>query len=259
MQIDAAFLAVALLMLILIAFVVVVIHSLSVAAGIKVRSDMLRMLRSYDRLLESKSNEIRRLQEECEALERTRAAGQPLPKQEAETSAPAAATVSLPAAASYRTASFGSSYAAVKESFRMSEEQKDALVRQVCADGGAGGAQRGALAARLRQQLGFELVFRLSQMSADQQLELLDGSLGDEEWTLLRDYCALDGDQPFDVTKFCDWLDAIAMLETDEVAVVDGQSAASLGEDGRGAICEGIQIIAGNKLYDYSIGEREIG
>ena len=51
---------------------------------------------------------------------------------------------------------------------------------------------------------------------------------------------------------FCNWLDVLVQLEG-EAVVIRGED--SIG----GQICEGIQVIAGNRLYDYSIKEKEIG
>ena len=127
---------------------------------------------------------------------------------------------------------------------------------------------RGRAAADLRQALSFDTVFRLAQMPPEDQLELLDASLDDGDWALLRDFCEERLDAPFDITRFCDWLEERAALEGERLLVRCGEGLGGGPEsppivldeevDHRPKICEGIQVVAGNKLYDYSINEREI-
>ncbi len=249
---NDTFLAVLILMVVLIGIVFLILHSLAVSAGIRIRSDMTRLLQSYDKLVEKKTEQVRRLQAEKEALEAA-LESQPEPAaavpQAQET---AYGTASIPPSAAYRTSVFGEGYGAIRDKFRMSEQEQDFIVEQVLRETRDEMEGRGALASRLREKLSFDTVFRLSQMSGREQLELLDTTLDDQDWTLLRDYwdgCGEDAE--FSVTAFCDWLDSVAMLESDAV-VVRGSGAA--GE----ALCEGIQIVVGNRLYDYGINEREI-
>ena len=260
MQISPAFVAVILLMVVLVVFVVIIIHSLAVAAGIRIRSDMLKMLQSYDRLLEKKSGEILRLQEEAETLTKKIEEAKALPTIPAanSTGARPAEAATIPPASSYRVAEFGSSYNAIRNFFRMSDAEKDEVLQLVQAENEQEGMLRGARAEQLKERLNFDLIFRMSQLNSDEQLELLDSSLEDEDWALLRDYCERS-EGPFDITLFADWLSSIAALESSGVEILDSGSGSAVDSDGNAVICEGVQIFTGSKLYDYSIGEREIG
>ena len=260
MQLNVMFLAAVLLMLVLIALVVIILRSLSVAAGIRIRSDMLRMLNSYDRILDEKSKKLLQMQEEAEALEqrvRTAAAARRR-KTPAKTDPDVseAKPAAIPQTVSYRLTDFGSSYSAIKNVFRISDKDKETILRHVRQDVEKATAGRGERAAALRQQLDFDLVFRMAQLSGDEQLELLRSSLGTEDLALLQDYRESSG-ETFDVTKFVDWLGSVAAIESVSLEVLDGSAE---NESGRqSVVCEGIRVYTGSRLYDYSIGDREIG
>ena len=258
MEISAAFITVAILMLVLIGLAVVIIHSVSVSAGIRIRSDMLRMLNSYDRLLEKKSDEITALQARADALRaRINEDAHTKPASgEAEKSA-AAGVASVPAAAGYRASAFTNSYSTIRNFFRISEADKSRIVQLAREDAEKSGACRGKAAGELKEKIGFDLVFRMSQLPAEAQLELLNTSLEGADLELLESY--RESNETFDITKFYDWLSSVAMLESSEVELLDGSRGTAVDADGNAVICEGIQVFAGSKLYDFSIGEREIG
>ena len=254
---NLTFAAVLIIMVLLIGFVVLILRSLAASAGVRIRQDMRRMLGSYDRLVEEKGRALKALQEEYAAVE---AALEKLVASSMEKQAPAEdvpveqaiGAASVPSAAAYRAAAFGQGYGTIRDQFRLSAEEEQYIVDQVLEEMEDVSAGRGKLASALREKLSFDTIFRLAQLPGDEQLELLDSSLEDEDWTLLRDYWEEHDDKPFDVMAFCNWLDVLTQLEG-EAVIVRGED--SIG----GQICEGIQVIAGNRLYDYSIKEKEIG
>ena len=244
-------------MLLLVGFVVLIMRSLAASAGVRIRSDMRRMLGSYDRVIEEKARELQKLQEEREsveaALERLEAgqSRQAFVPSEEKGDTPAG-VASVPSAAAYRAAAFGAGYGMIRNQFRLTEAEEQYIVDQVLEEMEDVSAGRGGQAAELREKLSYETVFRMAQLPGEEQLELLDTSLEDADWALLRDYWETHESEPFDVMKFCNWLDVLVQLES-EAVVVRGED--SIG----GQICEGIQIVAGSRLYDYSIKEKEIG
>ncbi|MDD6159718.1 MAG: LapA family protein [Oscillospiraceae bacterium] len=247
------FLAVVIVMIVLIGFVLLVLRSLTISAGIRIRADMVKLLQSYDRILEEKSREIKRLQKELEEMPDPAARPEPVQSEPVSTEPQERGSASIPEAAEYRHSAFGDSYGAVRDYFMLSEQDKQALVEQVRKE--EAGTPRGAAAAALRQSLSYDTVFRMTLLSPEEQLRLLDTSLNDNDWTLLRDFCEEQGDTPFNITRFCDWLEELSHLESGEILVRGSGDASG---DGQNGICEGIRIVVGNKLYDYSIDEREI-
>lgn len=251
---EPTFLAVVIIMVLLIAFVLVVLRSLTISAGVRIRADMVKLLESYDRIIETKSREIRRLQQELEKASAKPEAAAAAVIRHASEDGKTAPAVAVPEAAEYRHTTFGGSYGTIRDHFFLSEQDQQVLVEQVQSE--ANGTPRGAAAAVLRQSLSYDTVFRMALLSPEEQLRLLDTSLSDEDWTLLRDFCEEQPpDTPFDITGFCDWLEERSVLESNEIRV---RSSDDSMQDGQARICEGVQIMAGSKLYDYSINEREI-
>ncbi len=250
---EPTFLAVALIMVLLIGFVLIVLHSLTISAGIRIRADMVKLLESYDKVIEAKSQEIQRLQKELESMP-ARAAGPVSAPAEAEESGGAPAA-SLQEAAEYRHAAFGGSYGIIRDNFFMTDDDKQALLEQVMRE--EHGTPRGEMAAALRDSFSDDTVYRLNLMDPEEQLRLLDTTLNDEDWTLLRDFCEEQqaGGEPFSITRFCDWLEEVGALESGEVVLRDTGGSE---QDGKPRICEGVQILVGSTLYDYSISESEI-
>lgn len=253
---EPAFLAVALVMVLLIGFVLIVVHSLAVSAGVRIRADMKRLLESYDRVIEVKSEEIRRLQQELENVPQSGAPAAPVGTPSVPAGGEEHRAASVPETAEYRHAAFGDSYGVVQNHFFLTEGEQQLLAEQVRQE--ERGTLRGAAAGALRQSLGYETVFRMAMLDSGEQLRLLDTSLNDEDWLLLRDYCeeCPSGTEQFSITAFCDWLEEVSVLEGGGIEL---RSSGGAGQDGRRLICEGVQILAGGRLYDYSINEREIG
>lgn len=251
---EPTFLAVVLIMVLLIGFVLIVLHSLTISAGIRIRADMVKLLEAYDRVVEAKSRQIQNLREELDSLSgrAETAAAAPVPSSQEEELRTAAA---IPAAAEYRHAAFGGSYGVIRDSFFLTDGDKQALVDQIARE--EHGTPRGEMAAALRQSFSDDTIFRMTLMDPEEQLRLLDTSLNDEDWTLLRDFCeeGQGGEEPFSVTRFCDWLEEIGALESGRIDVRGSDNSV---QDGKPRICEGVQILVGSRLYDYSINEREI-
>lgn len=253
---EPAFLAVALIMVLLIGFVLIVVHSLAVSAGARIRADMKRLLESYDRVIEVKSKEIKRLQQELESMRQSGGAVAPAGAVMVPADEETRKAASVLETAEYRHAAFGDSYGVIQNHFFLTEGEQQLLAEQVRQE--ERGTLRGAAAGALRQSLGYDTVFRMAILDPEEQLRLLDTSLNDEDWLLLRDFCEErpSGTEEFSITGFCDWLEEVSVLEGGEIEI---RSSDDAGQGGRRLICEGVQILAGGRLYDYSINEREIG
>lgn len=255
------FAAMLIIMVLLIAVAVLILKSLTASAGVRIRSDMVHLLASYDDIIDGKSAEIRRLKREKQRMEERAPskseAAAPSPEPRPVSEMPAVTGGVLPSSASYRTGSFGEGYGAVRRAFRMDDGARRRLVRDAAEREGSSSG-RGQAAKALLGQLDFDTVFALSRMQPDEQLQLLDTGLRDRDWALLRDFCEERGeDTPFDVTVFWSWLKDLAALENSEISVRCGEKSMPDADYSEG-ICEGVQIRAGSHLYDYSIQEREI-
>lgn len=251
---EPVFIAVVLVMIILIGFMAIVLHSLAVAAGIRIRTDMVKLLSSYDTVMEEKSKKIYQMQSELEELMRRKEEADVPVFRPVESSEPAVAQISIPESAEYRHGEFGRSYGLIKDHFMLNSRDEDMIISK--AQTLAEGTWRSAAARRLYDELSFDTIFKMEQMNSEEQLRVLDTSLSDEDWTLLRDYCEESGMEDFSISRFCDWLEEISILESDAISVKTGKDEK---KEGSNHIFEGIQIMVGNQLLDYSINEREIG
>lgn len=257
---NTIFVAVAILMVLLIGFVVLVLRSLATSAGIRIRADMVRLLESYDHVIDVKSKQVGRLQEEVEVLRQRRGAMAAPPEALTQEGGMMTGQAAVPSAAHYRPKTFGGGYGSIRDCFHLEGTERGTIVGQV-AESLEPRPLRGSAADRLRQALSFDTVFRLTQLPSDEQLEILDTALNDEGWALLRDFCQEQTENAFDASRFFDWLRDLSDLESDGLRVRCGDPMA--GGEGQGMeyrpeICEGIQVVSGNRLYDYSIKEREI-
>lgn len=251
---EPLFIAVVLVMVVLIGLMVIVLHSLATAAGIRIRTDMVKLISSYDAIMDEKSRIITEMQDEIEQLKKKKEEAATPVFRPVESSDSAPAQISIPESEEYRHGEFGRHYGLIKENFMLNTQDEEMLIRK--AQTVASGTSRSLAARKLFEALSFDTVFRMEQMDGEEQLRVLDTSLGDDDWTLLRDYCEECGTEKFSVSRFCDWLEEISILESDEICVRTGKDEK---KEGSNHIFEGIQIMVGNQLLDYSINEREIG
>lgn len=257
---SAPLIAVVLVMILLIGFVLIIIHSLASAAGFRIRTDMVKLLGSYDNMIAVKSKEVSSLQKEIKELQKHKEemASANIVMTDKKSVAPQG-TASIAGSASYRSSKFLGGYDTVRKHFHLSRKERENLVEIVSQFQDEKSIERGKEAKKLRETFSFDTIFALSQLGADEQLRIVDESLSDEDWRYLHEFHKNGGD--FSITNFCDWLEDISKLDGGEISVRCGDLQKSEESDMayQRQICEGIQIVAGNRIYDYSIKESEIG
>ncbi len=106
--------------------------------------------------------------------------------------------------------------------------------------------------------------YNLSTLEEQDQLTFLEEVLNTEEFRLVKNFKELHA--TFDCLKFFDWLEEEAFRFDSSIIVRTARQNESFDKlDKRirihydSNICEGLQIIMGNKLYDFAICKREIG
>ncbi len=258
---DTVFVAVVIILILLVGLVLILLNSLAATAGIRIRADMARLLTSYDRLIDAKSGELHSLQEEIAKRQREKESGPCPPDMSLTENGAPSGPSGIPGSASYRTKALPGGYGVIRDHFRLGPEERTQIVCRVDRLTKGTPRGRGTAAARLRADLSFDTVFRIAQLPSAEQLEILDTTLDDQGWVLLRDFYDEQLGRDFDVTRFYEWLKELCILEADGLAVRCGDRTVSLeeGAEYRDDICEGIQVVSGNLLYDFSLKEREIG
>jgi hypothetical protein len=121
----------------------------------------------------------------------------------------------------------------------------------------------GGLATKLLRSLDNDTVFSMSQLSREEQFDLLTQVVGDEYGSLLTEF-----DRPgekFDILDFCDFLQVKSTTESQPIKVyvpADMLNYRTFSDNVEVVadldICDGLQIEADNMIYDFAIKGREI-
>ena len=263
-MVYAIYIAAAAAVGLLIGFVVLSIGWLRKTVSRNIRSKTLGLLSVYDELLEKKSRE---LAAKAAASEETPVRTDSPVGQGPVTAAQLSAPPSLRASelldmaersggAVYRDREIGGLYLKIREnfSFRLDE----LLTVLDCSPREWGGP-----ASRLLEQLDYDTVYRLSTISAEEQIQVLKEALPAEGVSLLDAY--LQTHPSFCMLEFYDHLRALADMEPKPAClrvpsgVVMGrmtQNDVAIIPDAE--ICDGFQLEDGRVLYDYSIKAREL-
>ena len=270
MTIEFVALIVIMVLLIVIAFLL--LKSLSTSADVRIRSDMQLLLKSYDQIIDEKTQEIHGLQVEKQELQNRMAGVKSRLNSFGGTSegggsnatgdvTKEAVGVPILQVAQYRPEDLKAGYKAIRDSFGLSKSERKALIEAAVQDAMSRHEGRGAAAKRLYDELDFDAVYEIGMLNDTEQLEVLEERLEGEEKALLTDFLQDYGDYHFDITDFRDWLRDLETLEGNKVSVRCGDEEISEEEglEFDDNIFEGIQVRVGNRLYDYSIKEREIG
>lgn len=258
----AVYVAAAAVIGLLIGFVTLSIGWLRKNVMHSIRTKTLSLLDTYDDLLEEKSRELSRLEQEISEKGQALAAQGPIEPAVAEsigaptdTEAPAVLRAAERAGiAAYRDDAVGKLYRVIRENFSFH-------IGDVVTSIDRGGEDTGGPASRMLETLEFDTVYQLSTLREEQQVQILSSSLDSEGVALLEDYLARH--RTFKVLEFYDYLKASAEKEHRPVRLwVPG--GAGVRGDGRieilpdDGICEGFQVEIDHLLYDYSIRTREL-
>ena len=264
------FVALIAIMVLLIGIAFLLLRNLASSADVKIRSDMQLLLKSYDQIIDEKTKEIHGLQVQKQELQNSMAGTRKTLNSfnvtqgatvTVESGAPKVGSVPILQVAQYRPEDLKEGYRAIRDSFGLSKRERKELIAAAVEDAVKKQAGRGDAAKKLYDALDFDTIYRLGTMDDAEQLETLKANMDSEERELLNDYLQSYGDYNFDIADFRDWLRDLEVLEGSGVSVRcgDAEICEEEGLEFDETIFEGIQVRVGNRLYDYSIKEREIG
>ncbi len=246
-------------MLAMTAFMAVAIKQITVTLKRQLREDAAVVMGTYDSLMEKKSRQLRALNRELAKARKNAAQTEPKP---AAAQSPAVSQtnpiegIGMMAGVRWKPKDLGSMYRAIHQGFRLDYDQ---ILNQ---------AGRGAKetvpspAQQLLDSLSFDTFCSLATLPGEKQYEILDSALSGKQKQLLLEYTA--GEPSVQSVAFYSYLKALAKEQDSRIAVRVAQGVnldripdgvtAEFSPD----LCEGIQIVAGGLLYDYSITEREL-
>ncbi|MDR2420716.1 MAG: hypothetical protein LBD49_01245 [Oscillospiraceae bacterium] len=221
------------------------------------RQNMLREASVFDELLENKELELKALVRKIEEEKARLAAENPEDAAPASRERRGAIDVFALMNGRYTDKSFAAGYQALRSRFPLNKEACVNLVR-----GAAAGAPAANPAAELLGGIPIDTRYRLSLLEKEEAFAVLRDSVTEEQRRLLEDYRAReDGD----VVAFFNWLEVRAFLDSGELIVRTGDPSAAPDAYGNGSVtqydpgvCEGVYIVSGGRMYDFSIKGREI-
>ena len=250
-----AYIGVILVVSLLIGFAALAVYWLARSVGRSIRSRTVELISAYDDLLEVRSRQLAQLERQAQLAQPAAA-----PLEQVQRAPAAAPNVSLNmvariGATPYRSDLFGAAYRQIWQSFDFSPET---VLRQLQKQSPGPGA---APATELLAGLSCDVVCELAALPGETQYQLLYESLAPAQQALLQAY--REARAEFDSLDFYDHLRQTAYAEPKaprlRVAPAAGVAplqGATLQEDD--AICEGFQLEANGRIYDYCIKTREI-
>lgn len=229
-----------------------------------IRQRTVSLISSYDALLEKKSEELHRSEQESEAETETESVRK---KEYVSYDKPAVQRISsvqdekivlnyaeIMNSSTYMGADYGAVYKIIRNGFTSNPEQ--AIAEHVSYTGQQGPATK------ILNELDYETIYKMSILDRDEQVSLLEESLEGEQKVLFDEFCA--SHRQFSIIEFYEYLQSVAVTEPRRAVLYVSPRDAGRAYPGSvdvvvdETICEGFQIETDNKIYDYSIKEREI-
>lgn len=251
------FIAVIIVIMLMNIFLFFVFKGIAVNVGKHAQNYVVRQLSVYDELIEKKEQKLRELKN---ALSNGQAQiAKDRVQQQGNIQTPINPFAITPG--NYLDGDFLHYYRTVREFFHFNHslcinnvlEQYDTVEHDL----------HSLLSRQILEQFSLNDRFSLSTLEEQDQIEILEEVLNEDEYSLFEEYRTFR--KSFDCLNFFDWLETESYRSDSAVIIKTGEKKEDLTRlNGRirmqydESICEGIQIILRNKLYDFSIQKREI-
>ena len=244
--------AVLIILIVMNLFMVMVLRQMALSTGKQIEKDAIRLFAAYDSVLDRKSQELEALEQEIKEKSQEMKLKGSLPVQAVRREAAAEACV---VSGRYRDDTFSDDYQRVKENFSFDPTLVLDHIKSQIPDS----RKELVLVEGILDKLSFDSCYEMMTLPAKDQNEILDEFLTEDEKKLHHSYIEETGNE--EVQSFYQWLtDRRRILDTDmelRVGVSLRERAKELGSEVSSSydpeICEGFQVKAGNRIYDYSI------
>lgn len=244
--------AVLIILVVMNLFMVLVLRQMVLSTGKQIEKDAVRLFSAYDGIIEKKSQKLRQLEEELEEKKQNQKMESTFRQEEASTRASGEACV---VTGRYRDETFCSDYQMVKENFctdpgeilkRIQKELPRENRTLAVIDG-------------ILEKFSFDICYEMLTLSEEQQDQILNEFLEPDEQALREAYIRETGIRQ--LQPFYQWLLAQKRMLDQSIELRVGTSLRKRAEELEDQavpsyepeICEGFQVKAGNRLYDYSI------
>lgn len=253
------FIVVMLVILLMNGFLFVVFKGIVLNVGKLAQSNTVQQLSVYDELIEKKEQKLRQLHEEL-STKKTWIS----PDDEQKLSSiilPPINYFAIPEGDYLDADYFLQNYRTIRECFGVNCFQR---IRDVLEEYGSDIFS--SLVMEILEHFPLEERFNLCTLEEEEQVQVLKEVLNEEEQVILEEFLILNGS--FECVEFFDWLEMdaprndprifIRTCRQDKDFMKIGNIDSRIRIQYDSTICEGVQIIMQNKLYDYSILKREI-
>ncbi|MDR0906959.1 MAG: hypothetical protein LBN00_12455 [Oscillospiraceae bacterium] len=221
--------------------------------------NMIHEANVYDELLENKELELKALLKQIET-EQAKVAeeAQWAAQSPGETKAGTSNFFTL-LKGRYLDKDFTAGYQALRNQFTV---DKGACVKSVVALTDAAKAS-GNAAQDILEAISIELRYQLSLLDRDEAFAIIKGSFKGKPAKLVDSY--LEEEPTGDIIAFFDWLNVRSFTDSPDVVVRTGNPSDLASVYGGNvvtqfdpSVCEGVYVIAGGRMHDFSIRSREI-
>ena len=269
MSSAATYIAIIIVLVILIGFVLTMVNMLANTAGSKIRSDMQRVISTYDAIIAMKAKEINEMKNEKtngnfnynrkneigeNLIQNTKGVISTFDSYENDDQRIPISSFIIPSV-SYRSSVLADNYEEIKNSFTFTDRSISSEVQKIEKEN----KQDKFVDAcqRIIKGLSFDAVYELATLKSIEQVDLLKKGLHSGDKVVLDNYLDLIGDEEkFDGIRFYDWVKRSIAENSDEVEI--RTSSSKNVDEFDPSICDGYRIYVGNKMYDYAISKKDV-
>ncbi len=255
---NSGFIAALLVMILLTAFTFFILRMVAASTGDKIRDNVITQVKSYDTLIQKKEAELQEIRKQIEHETNQLKKGE---KSGLNNSQITPEGVIITADARYRNGDFVTDYKNIKNQFAFDQER---IIQDIYLGYDAKQEeQEGKLLKELLSKLSLDIVYKISAFDSAEQLEIMGAIINQEEKSLMEEFLKLYGN--FHCITFYHWLYMQKKIKCNAILVKSSKA----GEDYKhisdsievqqdNNLCEGFQIFAGSKMYDYGIRRLEL-
>lgn len=254
---GSAFIAALLVMMLITAFIFVLLRMLAANTGDRIRDKIIMQIQAYDVLLQRKEAELSALRRQIENENKKQNTKQQTGRHKEVV--PYGVFV-LPEAV-YCREDFYDDYTSMREKFQFNHQ--DTILQIYQEHEQAQDMERITLLDGLADKLTLDNVYKISAFHSDEQIELLKEILSQEELAVMEDY--IRDHKDFQCIQFHQWLSMHRLLLDKQCIVKTAHKDESFDNLGKWIttiydenLCEGFQVLSGNRLYDYGVRRSEL-
>lgn len=274
MSSGATYIAVIIVLVILIGFVLTMVNLLASTTGSKIRSDMQRVISTYNAVIETKAREIEKLNQDRMAMVQNGKytyssegygknkdmvpagsynTGIYNPSDDNNQYIPISSFI-IPSV-QYRSSVLADNYEEIKNDFAFSDKKIRENVEKVSKNLKDSSLVKACES--ILEGLSFDGIYELSTRKGAEQVDFLKNNLHKKDLEALITYLdIIEDENKFDAIRFCDWLKRTIKENSSEVEV--RSSSSKNVDEFDSSICDGYRLYVGNKMYDYAISKKDV-